>query len=93
MSMSITLFEGIVLLFITGVFGVIWWGVKRLIKVNDDEAKRLDNIDKNLSKIFERLGKSETWMEMHTREDDVRHAEVKRIYIDLKEEIGKLNNN
>jgi predicted transcriptional regulator len=92
MTMSVTLFEGIVLLFITGVFGVIWWGVKRLVKLNDDESKRLENIDKNLSKIFERIGKTETWMEMHTREDDVRHEEVKRIYTDIKQQIGKLSN-
>ena len=87
MIMSVTLFEGIVLLIIVGISVVIWWGVKRLVKINDDEGKRLDNIDKSLAKICERLGKSDVWMEMHSKQDDERHEEIKKIHSELRKAI------
>jgi len=81
---SITLFEGIILLIISGVFVVIWWGVKRLVQINDDEGKRLENIDKSISKICERLGQFDIWMDLHSKQDDERHKENKRILVDLQ---------
>lgn len=87
MIMSVTLFEGIVLLIIAGVSGVIWWGVRRLVETNDTESKRLENIDKSLAKICERLGKSDIWMTLHSKQDDERHEENKRILISLQDTI------
>jgi len=90
MVMSVTLFEGVVLLIIAGISIVIWWGVKRLVKLNDDEGKRLENIDKSLAKICERLGKSDVWMTLHSKQDDERHEESKRILVSLQEAIINL---
>lgn len=77
---SVTLFEGIVLLIISGSFVVAWWGIRRLVKVYDDETIILDQINKSLAIICERLGKSDMWMEMHSKQDDERHSELKRAY-------------
>jgi len=87
---SVTLFEGIILLIITGVFVVAWWGVKRLVKTNDDAAKHLISIDKSLTSICERLGKSDTWMELHSKQDDERHEEIKHIHGNLQKAIDEL---
>lgn len=77
---SVTLFEGIVLLVISGVFIVAWWGIRRLVKMSDDGAAILDKINKSLAIICERLGKSDMWMEMHSKQDDERHIELKKAY-------------
>lgn len=78
--MSVTLFEGIVLLIISGVFIVAWWGIRRLVKMSDDGAEILHKINTSLSLICERLGKSDVWMEMHSKQDDERHVELKKSY-------------
>jgi len=88
--LSVTLFEGMLLLIITGVFVVAWWGVKRLVKTNDDGAILLDKINKSLSIICERLGKSDTWMELHSKQDDDRHEEIKSIFGDLWSAVDKI---
>lgn len=77
---SITLFESIIVLVIIGVCTVAWWGVRRLVKTNDDGALVLIKIHDSLSLICERLGKVETWMEQHEKLDDVRHTEIKNVY-------------
>lgn len=77
---SITLFESIIVLIIVGVFTVAWWGVRRLVKTNDDGALVLVKINDSLSLICERLGKVEMWMEQHEKLDDVRHTEIKNVY-------------
>lgn len=56
---------------LVGAIGiVIWWGVLRFIKINDDTNKNLECIDTNLGKINERLGKTEVWMVQHEKQDD-----------------------
>jgi len=97
----VSLFEGVILLIIAGISIVVWWGVKRLVKINDDEAKRLESIDKSivmrlesidksLAKICERLGRSDIWMEMHSKQDDERHEEIKRIHNNLQKAVDEL---
>lgn len=75
---SITLFEGIILLVISGAGGIGWWGIRRLVKMSDDGAKLITNVNTSLSLICERLGKSEMWMELHEKSDDERHGELKK---------------
>jgi len=88
---SVTLFEGIVLLIMSGVSVVIWWGIKREVEGGDHRSKCLDSINVHLSKICERLGKSDTWMELHTKQDDERHEEIKRIYGELWKIVTNIN--
>lgn len=75
--LSVTLFEGIILLVISGVCVVAWWGIRRLVKVSDDGTILLNSINESLSDLCERLGKTETWMVMHSKQDDERHDEIK----------------
>lgn len=77
---SVTMFEGIILLALSGAGVVGWWGVRRLVKMSDDGSTLLNNINTSLSLINERLGKSETWMELHEKSDDERHTEMKNAY-------------
>ena len=71
-----------IIVIILGAIGVVaWWGILRIIHSNDETSaelnKNLDCIDKNLSKINERLGRLETWMEQHEGSDNSRHGEIK----------------
>lgn len=91
-QISVSLFEGVVLLVISGIFVVAWWGVKRLVKINDDEAETLKGIFKNLSVVCGRLEKIEMWMKMHGELDDERHKENKSTLKVLKENIENLSN-
>lgn len=76
---------------ILGIVGtIIWWGILRFIHINDDAAKHLTNIDKSLAVICERLGKSDMWMEMHSKQDDDRHEEIKTIFGELWGAIDRL---
>lgn len=87
---SVTLFEGIILLVIAGIGVVAWWGIQRLVKMSDDATARLENIDKSLTKICERLGKSDIWMELHSKQDDDRHEEIKGSFNELWNAIDKI---
>ena len=90
MVFSVTLFEGIILLIIAGVSVIAWWGVQRLVKMSDDAAKHLNSIDKSLGLICERLGQSDIWMELHSKQDDERHEEIKGIFKDLWKVVGNI---
>lgn len=87
---SVSLFEGIVLLAITGVFVVAWWGVKRIVKTNDDESAVLTKINASLTEICTRLKGIDVWAEMHTDMDDERHKENKDALKQLHEDIEVL---
>lgn len=87
MPVSMTLFESFIVLAVTGVFVVAWWGVKRIVQTNDDEAKTLKDINNNLKNICERLAKGDMWMEMHTTMDDERYEQTKISFADLKKVI------
>ena len=68
--MSPTLLEGLVLLSVVGVGVVVWWGVLRLVSTNDQTLTALNGVNAHLALINGRLGKSETWMELHQAHDD-----------------------
>ena len=63
-----------ILIILSAIGVVVWWGVLRLIHSNDSTNeelnKNLDCIDKNLSMINERLGRLETWIDGHAGQDD-----------------------
>jgi hypothetical protein len=75
--MSPTLLEGLVLLSVVGVGVVVWWGVLRLVSTNDQTLKALGDITTHLATINGRLGKSETWMELHQTHDDQEFTHIR----------------
>lgn len=70
--------EWVVIVVLSSIGVIFWWGVLRLIKSQDDTSSSLVSINTNLSAINGRLGKSETWMEQHEKQDDSRYEEVKQ---------------
>ncbi len=90
MHVSISLFESLIVLVISGIFIVAWWGIKRLVQLNDDEAVSLKNINENLHMVSERIGKADVWMEMHSVQDDDRHKENIRTIDNLSKSIENL---
>jgi hypothetical protein len=75
-----SLFEGIILLIISGIGIVGWWGVRRLVKTNDDGAIILAKINDALALICTRLGALDMWAQQHEKLDDERHREMKNVY-------------
>jgi len=75
--MSLTLIEGLILLAVAGVGGIVWWGVLRLVSTNDQTLTSLTAINTHLALINGRLGKSETWMEMHQSHDDQEFTHIR----------------
>ena len=75
--MSPTLMEGLILLSVVGVGAIVWWGVLRLVATNDQTLMSLCVIRDHLSLINGRLGKSETWMEMHQEHDDQQFGQIR----------------
>lgn len=90
MNVSISVFESLIILAVTGVFVVAWWGVKRIVKTNDDESKVLTKIHDSLNLICQRLAATDKWMEMHTDMDDERHEENKNVLKELKKSLESL---
>lgn len=74
------LLGGVVLLALSGIGVVAWWGVRRLIQMSDDGAKLLTKLNDNLVALCERQSRIETWMKMHEKSDDERHEESQRSY-------------
>jgi len=58
---------------------IIWWGVLRFIYINDTVSISLKDIADSLNKINGRVGKVETWMDLHEKQDDERHDDIKDI--------------
>jgi hypothetical protein len=56
-------------LLVTAIAGVIWWGVLRLVKANDDTAAALGGIYVTLKAIDGRLIATETWKTFHDNDD------------------------
>jgi hypothetical protein len=86
--MSVTLIEGLLLLTAAGIGGIMWWGVQRLISANDETVKALGKIQEHLATINGRLGKSETWMELHQAQDDKQYEALHVSVRDLYEKVN-----
>lgn len=70
MTGSMTFPEWAVVLILTGIGVVMWWGVRRLIETNDNTTAALVEIGHGLASMNARIGKSEMWQDMHQRSDD-----------------------
>jgi hypothetical protein len=75
--MSITLSEGLILLSVAGVGGVVWWGVLRLVSTNDATLTVLCGIREHLALINGRLGKSELCMDLHQKSDEQQFQQIR----------------
>ena len=87
--MSLTLLEGLILLTVAGVGGIVWWGVLRLVFTNDQTLKTLIGIHTHLSTINGRLGKTDTWMEMHQAIDEQQFTHMRESLRRIWEKIDK----
>lgn len=57
-----------------GVIGTVaWWGIRRIVGGQDAINQTLVQISDRLAQINGRVGKVETWTEMHEQQDDERH--------------------
>lgn len=57
-----------------GVIGTVaWWGIRRIVAGQDNINATLTTISDRLAQINGRVGKVETWTEMHEHQDDERH--------------------
>lgn len=57
-----------------GVIGTVaWWGIRRIVSGQDLINQTLVQISDRLAQINGRVGKMETWTEMHENQDDERH--------------------
>jgi hypothetical protein len=62
--------EWAVVLILTGIGVVMWWGVRRLVATNDHTNATLVEIGHGLASMNNRLGRAEVWQDMHQRSDD-----------------------
>ena len=57
-----------------GVIGTVaWWGIRRIVAGQDNINATLTTISDRLAQINGRVGKVETWTEMHEHQDAERH--------------------
>lgn len=57
-----------------GVIGTVaWWGIRRIVRGQDLINQTLVQINDRLAQINGRVGKMETWTEMHENQDNERH--------------------
>ena len=87
--MSISLIEGLILMSVAGVGGIVWWGVMRLVATNDETLRTLGKINEHLALINGRLGKTEMWMELHQQNDDQQFAHTREGLARLWERVNK----
>lgn len=83
MNSSMTLPEWAVVLILTGIGVVMWWGIRRLVETNDHTTAALVEIGQGLASMNTRIGKAEVWQDMHQRSDD-------RQFEDLRARMGAL---
>lgn len=70
------LLEGLILLAVTAVGVVFWWGIKGLIRTLQEISTRLSSIDIHLTTLSGRMEKAEQWQEMHSDEDQRRFIQL-----------------
>lgn len=82
--------EWAVICILSSIGIVLWWGVKRLVQSNDETSQALTGINGTLAAMNTRLGKSESWMDAHDKQDDERHQDVKQEHHSMWEAVEKL---
>lgn len=68
--------EWVIVILASVVCAVISWGIKRLVKANDDTSLAIVKIGESFAQINGRLIASETWQNSHEKQDDERHREL-----------------
>jgi len=85
--------EGIVLIMLTGIGAVAWWGIRRIVEGQDDIRDNLAGINEKLAKINGRVGKNETRIETHERHTDERYREHSSEIDKLWAQVDRLREN
>ena len=63
--------EGLFLSVLAAIGVVIWWGIRQIVT-------ELKKINERLNLINGRVGKMETWKDMHEKQDDERHEHLEK---------------
>lgn len=72
------LFRVLITFVVTAVGGVSWWGIRRIVSGQDQIAETLTDISDRLGHINGRVGKMETHIELHEKQDDERHEHIEK---------------
>ena len=80
-----TIPQWVVIIVLSGIGAVLWWGVKRIVHSIDETNTSLKVINDTLNEMSGRIGKVETWTEMHEKQDDDRHTSYQQNYDRLYE--------
>lgn len=65
--------EWLVVAMLAGIGTVAWWGIRRIVAGQDNINATLTTISDRLAQINGRVGKMETWTEMHEHQAAERH--------------------
>lgn len=83
--------EGIVALILTAIGVVAWFGIRRIVAGQDSMNATLSVISDRLATINGRVGKMETWTEMHEHSDDERMRRLEKEDATLWQEIRTIS--
>lgn len=70
--------EGIIVLILTAIGVVGWFAIRRIIEGQDKILAAQVTTNERLGQINGRVGKAETRMEMHEKQDEERHEQMER---------------
>jgi hypothetical protein len=70
--------EGLILLVLTSIGVVAWWGIRRIVSGQDSIGLTLDAINDRLAHMEGRIIKVETRLDSHEREDDGKFEHVEK---------------
>lgn len=65
--------EWLVVAMLAAIGTVAWWGIRRIVAGQDNINATLTTISDRLAQINGRVGKMETWTQMHENQADERH--------------------
>lgn len=84
--------EWLVVAMLAAIGTVAWWGIRRIVSGQDLINQTLVQISDRLAQINGRVGKVETWTEMHENQDDERHQHLDKVQDALWAEVRGLTN-
>lgn len=62
--------EGLILLVLTAIGVVAWYGIRRIIDGQDSMNEKLSSIAEDVSSVHSRVTGIETWAKAHEKQDD-----------------------
>jgi hypothetical protein len=79
----ISLSEGVVIMIVVLIAGIIGWGINRLVTANDKTGldigairEDIGTVNISLATMNGRIGRHEDWQEGHARIDEERHETI-----------------